>query len=83
MGASNRDMHKGGTILVFGMNILNLKGYHGKGTKRKETNSLIYVQTMNFLEKALSKISPGFLNVHTTGRTISFCNNVFGYFVFI
>ena len=35
MGASDRDMQQG-TILVFGMNIFNLKWFLGKGTKREE-----------------------------------------------
>ena len=39
MGAIDRDM-KGGTILVFGMIILNLKGSLGKGTKREENTYL-------------------------------------------
>ena len=40
MGASDRDMQRG-TILVFEMNILNLKGSLGKGTKREENPYLI------------------------------------------
>ena len=47
--------YKGGTILVFGMNILNLKGCLGKGIKRKETHTLIDVQTLKFLPKPSSK----------------------------
>ena len=74
---------QGGSTLVFGINILNLKGYLGKGTKREQTHTLIDVQMLNLLPKTLSKISQSFLNVHTTRRTTSLFLNVFGYFVFL
>ena len=59
------DMQRGST-LVFGINILNLKGYLRKGTKREETHTLIHVEMLNLLPKNLSTISQSFLNVHTT-----------------
>ena len=47
---------KGGTILVFGMNIFNLKGSFGKGAKGKEPHTLINVQTMNLCPKPSPKL---------------------------
>ena len=50
MGASDRDIERG-TILVFGLNILNLKGSLGKGTKREDKPYLFYVKTSTFYPK--------------------------------
>ena len=50
MGASDRDMQRG-TTLVFGMNILNLKGSLGKGTKREENPYLFEVKTSTCFPK--------------------------------
>ena len=54
MGASDRDMQRG-TILVFGMNIFDLKGSLGKGTKREENPYIFDVQTSTFFPKKPSK----------------------------
>ena len=50
MGASNRDMQQG-TILVLGMNILNLKGYLGKENKREENTYLFDVKLLTCCTK--------------------------------
>ena len=54
MGASDRDM-QWGTILVFGMNILNLKWSLRKGTRRKDNTYLFYIQTSTLFPNNRSK----------------------------
>lgn len=54
MGASDMDM-KQGTILVFGINILNLMGSLAKGTKREENPHLFDVTILTFCPKTLPK----------------------------
>ena len=68
MGASDRDIQRG-TTLVFGMNIFNLKGSLGKGTKKEETHTLIDVQTLMLLPGNSSNPCPIYFNVHLTRRT--------------
>ena len=50
MGGSDRNMQRG-TILNFGMNILNLKGSLGKGTTREENPYLFDVKLLTFCQK--------------------------------
>ena len=54
MGASDRDM-QWGTTLVFGLNILNLKGSLGKGTKREENPYLFDVKILTCCPKTSTK----------------------------
>ena len=54
MGARDMDM-KRGTILVFRMNILNLKGSRGKGTKREEKPYLFDVDLFTCFPKNFPK----------------------------
>ena len=54
MGASDKDMQQG-TILVFEMKIVNLKGFHGKGTKREENPYLFDDKILNFFPKTSPK----------------------------
>ena len=54
MGASERDIQRG-TILIFGLNILNFKGSHEKGTKREENPYLFDVKLMTLWQKSSPK----------------------------